>query len=174
VDRQQLIRRVLIAVAAVIIVGAPATAITAHAAGWEPLVDRSGSMKPTIAVGDLLVVDRTTAAHVRPGEIITFAEPHAAGRTLTHRLISMRPGVAPGTLTMTTKGDANKAPEVWQIASTGTVARLRYKLPLPGFAAQLMDQSHLRGFVMLALALLSGGLTMFAIWRRPAPCAPAP
>jgi signal peptidase I len=173
VDRQQLIRRGLMAVMAVIIVAAPATAIAAHAAGWMPLIDRSASMAPTIAVGDLVLVDRERADRARPGDVITFADPHLAGRTLTHRVVAIRPGTAAGTLAMTTRGDANRAAEHWTIARSGTVGRLRWSATIPRPVALLMDRSHERGFVLLLLALLAGGLTLRAIWRRPAPCAPA-
>lgn len=152
------------------IVAGPAAALFAHHHGWQPLVERTGSMVPAIAVGDLVLVERQRADAARPGEVITFADPHVAGRSITHRLVSVRR--SGGRLTMTTRGDANKAPEVWTIAPGGTVGRLRATVPVPAFVSVVLDRSHQRGIMM---SLLACGLTLRAIWRRPAavPCVPA-
>jgi signal peptidase I len=166
-------RLVVIGLTAAIIAG-PATAVVAHHDGWQPLIERTGSMAPRIAVGDLVLVQRTPAASMRAGEVITFDDPYVHGRTITHRVKWVRHD-PDGHLRIMTRGDANRAPEVWTIAPTGTVGRLRATVPLPSFASSLLDRSHQRGIIMLMMSLLACGLTLWAIWRRPAaaaPCAP--
>ena len=151
------------------IVAGPAGALVSHHQGWQPLVERSGSMMPSIAVGDLVLIRRERADAARPGDVITFADPHVAGRTITHRVVSVH-RVA-GHLRVMTRGDANKAPEVWAIAPNGTVGRLRATVAMPRFVAVVLDRSHQRGIMLLVLSLLACGLTLRAIWRRP--CVPA-
>lgn len=174
-DRQQLIRlarRAAVALLAVAIVAGPAVALAGHRAGWQPLVERSASMAPRIAPGDLLLVQRLRADAMRPGDVVTFADPHVRGRTLTHRVIAIR--AAAGRLAVTTRGDANRGAEHWTIAPGGTVGRLRRTVAMPEAAALLLDRSHVRGIIMMVLALLACGLTLAWIWRRPTvPCAPA-
>jgi len=174
VDRQQLIRggrRLALAVLTVATVAGPALAVAGHRAGWQPLIERSASMAPRITTGDLLLVERHRADRMRVGDVVTFADPHVDGRTLTHRVVALRAEGAQ--LAVTTRGDANRAAEHWTIARTGTVARLRHTVPLPRAAALLLDRSHARGIMMVLLSLLACGVTLTAIWRRPAAsCAP--
>jgi signal peptidase I len=174
VDGQQLIggaaraaRRGAIAGLLTMIVAAPAIAVLGHRAGWQPLVERSGSMAPAIVTGDLVLVRRQRAEEMRRGEVITFADPHVRGRTLTHRVLAVR---ADGwRLAVTTRGDASAAAEHWTVARDGTVGRLQRTIALPRGVSVLLDRSHARGMAMLALSLLACGLTLWAIWRRPAP-----
>lgn len=175
-DGQQLIRaarRVAIAVLAALSLAGPAAALSAHHAGWQPLVERSASMAPSIATGDLVLVQRGRADRMRRGDVVTFADPRVAGRTLTHRVVSVT--AEAGHLRVVTRGDANRAAEAWAIDRAGTVGRLRMTVPLPGVVTTLLDRSRRRGVVMAVLSLLACGLTLRAIWRRPAavPCVPA-
>jgi signal peptidase I len=178
-DGQQLIRRAArlgrcgaIAGLVMAIVAGPAVAVLGHRAGWQLLIERSASMAPTVAAGDLLVVQRERAEQLRRGDVVTFADPHVGGRTLTHRVVAVR--TLGDRLAVTTRGDANRAAEHWSIARVGTVARLRTSVGLPPVASSLLDRSHVRGMIMALLSLLACGLTLWAIWRRPAaPCVPA-
>lgn len=175
-DGRRLIRRVArrtaVAVLLAAIVAAPVIAVLAHRAGWQPLVERSASMAPTIAVGDLLLVQRERAEHLRRRDIVTFADPHIDGRTLTHRVVAVR--AVGDRLVVTTRGDANRGAEQWSIARAGTVARLRATVALSPAVSRLLDRSHARGMIMALLSLLACGLTLWAIWRRPAaPWVPA-
>jgi signal peptidase I len=174
VDGHQLIRRVArrgaVAALVVAIIAGPAVAVLGHRAGWQPLIERSASMAPAIAAGDLLLVRRQPALLLRRGDVVTFADPHVEGRTLTHRVVAVR--ATGDRLAVTTRGDANRAAEQWTIARSGTVGRLRWTIALPPAVAQCLDRSRARGMLILMLSVLACGLTLWAIWRRPA--APAP
>jgi len=154
-----------IALLAAIVIG-PAFALVAHQRGWQPLVERTGSMAPAITPGDLVLVERARADAARPGEIITFADPHVDGRTLTHRVVSVRREA--GHLRIVTRGDANRGSEAWTIAPNGTVGRLRAQVALPDIASALLDRSPARGVVLALLSLLSCALVLCRIWRSPA------
>jgi signal peptidase I len=137
-------------------------------ADWQPLTIVTGSMRPTYSPGDLIVVSPQRASAVRPGEVITFAHPRRRGRTLTHRVVKVQSGppVAPGWLAITTKGDANPAPERWTIRADGTVGRVRAHVPGGGQLAAPLQADMPRGVAIAALTLLAASLALWGIWRR--------
>lgn len=137
-------------------------------ADWQPLTIVTGSMRPTYAPGDLIIVSPQRARAVHPGEVITFAHPRRRGRTLTHRVVQVRSGppVAPGWLAITTKGDANPAPERWTIRADGTVGRVRARVPGIGRLAAPLHADMPRGVAIAALTLLAASLALWGIWRR--------
>ena len=64
----------------------------------------SGSMVPTLEIGDVIIVEKVDAEKLRKGDIITFiGRGELAGKVVTHRIISE--GVEDGKIT--TCGDAN-------------------------------------------------------------------
>jgi signal peptidase len=137
-------------------------------ADWRPLTIVTGSMRPTLAPGDLVVVSPQRASTIRPGEVITFAHPRRRGQTLTHRVVEVRAGppVAPGWLAVTTKGDANPAPERWTIRADGDVGRVRVHIRRVGELAAPLGAGVPRGAAIAALTLLTAGLALWGIWRR--------
>jgi signal peptidase I len=139
-----------------------------RAADWRPLTIVTGSMRPTLAPGDLVIVSPQRASGIRAGEVITFAHPRRRGRTLTHRVVQVQSGppVAPGWLAVTTKGDANSAPERWTIRADGRVGRVRVHVPRGGELAAPLGAGVPRGAAIAALTLLSASLALWAIWRR--------
>lgn len=141
---------------------------TLRLADWRPLTIVTGSMRPALAPGDLVIVSPQRASTVRPGEVITFAHPRRRGQTLTHRVVEVRSGppAAPGWLAFTTKGDANPAPERWTIRSDGSVGRVRVHLARVGELAAPLGAGVPRGAALAALTLLVAGLALWGIWRR--------
>src|SRR5436190_5796280 len=137
-------------------------------ADWRPLTIVTGSMRPAYSPGDLIIVSPQRASAVRPGEVITFAHPRRRGRTLTHRVVNVQSGlpVAPGWLAITTKGDANPAPERWTIRADGTVGRVRAHVPGVGELGRPLETDVPHGVAIAALTLLTAGLALWGIWRR--------
>src|SRR4051794_32435665 len=52
--------------------------------GYRGAVVLTGSMRPAIAPGDVVVADRVHPAQLHAGDIVMFADPHDAAITLTH------------------------------------------------------------------------------------------
>jgi signal peptidase I len=173
VDRLELIRRSAVVALVLVILTGPALAVGAHRAGWQPLIERSGSMAPRIHPGNLVMVRRVAAWTMRPGQVVTFGNPHVRGATLTHRVVRVVPQ-RNGTLAVTTRGDANRASEHWTISPVGTVGLMHSTVALPKAVGLLLDRSHQRGYVMLVLSILSGLMTLVSIWRRPSAPAETP
>ncbi|WP_167288609.1 signal peptidase I [Nocardioides seonyuensis] len=71
---------------------------------WSSFVIESGSMEPSIAVGDVVVAKPVEAEHrVHVGRVYVFADPARADRLLVHRVVERRDDGG-----FTTAGDANE------------------------------------------------------------------
>ncbi|RLI81357.1 MAG: signal peptidase I, partial [Archaeoglobales archaeon] len=70
--------------------------------GVFPTVAISGSMRPTIDVGDLLIMVKVPAEKITPGDIIQYVTERGM---VVHRVIAIERGY------FITKGDANEAPD---------------------------------------------------------------
>lgn len=133
-----------------------------RATGHLALIDRSDSMKPAIAAGDVVVVRQSTPAEVGPGDVVTFTDPTRPGQTITHRVVKReRQGTG---WAFETRGDANSVGESWTIASSGSVGRLVLKVPQAGRAVALAGEPVVRFFLLTLCALALGGLALRRVW----------
>jgi signal peptidase I len=131
------------------------------ALGARPLTVLSGSMEPTFAAGDVIVVERIAPEEARVGDVVTYRNPH--GSLITHRVRSVR--ARGGRFELVTRGDANNASERWTLASDGELSRTLYRVPLAGHV--LAHTSTPEGkLVLIGLPLLFlGGWEIRRIWR---------
>ncbi|MGW9415675.1 LamG-like jellyroll fold domain-containing protein [Arthrobacter cupressi] len=72
--------------------------------GWQPTTVMSGSMEPTIAVGDVVVSRPMGAENFTTGRVVLVEDPDHAGRLRLHRIAAVNPD---GSLVL--RGDANAA-----------------------------------------------------------------
>ena len=84
---------------------------------FEDLVVDSGSMTPTLPVGSVAIYRHETAAQVKVGQIILFGKPSDTGVVVTHRVYAIKN--SPQGRYFETKGDANPAPDAWQVRARG-------------------------------------------------------
>lgn len=161
--------RVVAVVLAVAVVALALVLLGLKLAGWQTLTVLTGSMRPSIAPGQSIVVSPMPAAEIVPGQVITFRRPQSTG-TVTHRVqrIERRPD---GRLSVTTKGDANPAGETWQIRAGGRVGRLRATLPAVGGAIGSVVAGPGRPYLLGAAVLIGTVLVLLWIWW-PAPRGP--
>ena len=131
-------------------------AVTVPAAfGLHPMTVLTGSMRPTIQPGDMVVDEPISPSQIRVGDIVTFREPHGT-RTITHRVREV--SISEGQARVTTRGDANDTVEKWQVPVTGSVGRVVYEVPKIGYP---VTWSHTRNG---RLALVSIPALMLAMW----------
>src|SRR5438067_1373509 len=76
----------------------------------------SGSMTPTIGVGDMVVLQKTTpTTDLKVGDIVTFNEglngPDPGVKYVSHRIVREMTVDGQKGLWMQTKGDANRTPD---------------------------------------------------------------
>ena len=148
---RRLLRRVQVAtVVGVSIVVVAALALVAL--GYRPLVVRSGSMTPTLSVGDIAVVDWVHARDVVVGDIISFDYEALDGENVTHRVRSV--STDGNTLQFETRGDANNASERWAAPADELVGRVVTRLPGVGNAVSAFGRPAVRWSLLGAAALL--------------------
>lgn len=120
----------------------------------------SGSMEPTIHVGSLVVLGPVYSSDLKVGDVITFDPPGYGSELVTHRIISITQG--PDGPVFQTKGDANGAPDAWQIQEGGRGYRVLFSIPYLGWITGAM----LGKLVMLVvLTLVGAGYLLTRIWR---------
>jgi signal peptidase I len=139
-----------------VVVGTLALAATAPTAfGWQTSVVRSGSMRPSIEPGDLVVAAPVTSGKpIDLGQIMTFNDPADPARRLLHRVVAER-----GDGTYTTAGDANRSDDSLPVARTAINGLARLRVPwigLPGLWWARGDHLPLVGW--LALTVIAGTL----------------
>lgn len=129
--------------------------------GARPLTVLSGSMEPTLSVGDVVVVEHVRPDDVSVGDVVTYRNP--AGDRVTHRVRAIRPGRS--RYTVVTKGDANNASERWTIDADGDLSRALYRVPLAGRVLAKTSSPEGRLLLFVAPLLLLGALELRRIWR---------
>lgn len=138
--------------------------------GWRPLAVLSGSMAPTLATGDEVVVRPVAPTGLRVGDVVTFKDPSRGHRLVTHRVRDIR--ITADTVHVVTRGDANDASERWSVSAGGRVGRVVYRLPRLGYATVPAGTPLGRILLIVIPALVLGACEIRRIWRpRPAPTA---
>lgn len=100
--------------------------VAAAAAGFRLMTIRTGSMRPTLQPGDVVVSRYEPAERLRHGDIVTFNDPGLRAM-VTHRVVSVR---AEGTsVLVATKGDANAVGETWRVPRSKAIAREVFRVP---------------------------------------------
>jgi signal peptidase len=73
--------------------------------GARPLVVRTGSMRPGLPVGTIVLVRPLPASRAAVGEVVAIVR--ADGRRILHRVVRARPAGG-GAVTLTLRGDRNR------------------------------------------------------------------
>ncbi|MGH7610171.1 MAG: signal peptidase I [Candidatus Dormibacteria bacterium] len=144
-----------------------ALALVAEILGYQAVVIESGSMEPTIAVGDVIVSQAVHPLEVRPGDIVTFRDPALGERLVTHRVVTER--LWRDHVNFVTKGDANRTTEHWDVPISGMLGRELLVVPLPqaGPWLTLVTGPMARVTEILASVTLLFYLALRYIWRGP-------
>ncbi len=131
--------------------------------GWRPYTVLTGSMRPVIQPGDVVMDRPVKAINVKIGDVITFSDPSREGALVTHRVRSLKR--LGGRVEVETRGDANNASERWTIAREDPVGKVVYVLPKIGHVGHAIRTpvGLIALFVLPLLAL--GFLALRQIWR---------
>ncbi|MDA8381239.1 MAG: signal peptidase I [Actinomycetota bacterium] len=121
---------------------------------WGAVTVLTGSMRPVIQPGDLVIETPEPVTAVRVGQILVFHPPDDHGIRVAHRVISVARDVH-GT-TIRTKGDANNVADPWHAHLNGTTAwHVVTVVPKLGYLTMF---SHTRlGHLVLVLVLVGTG-----------------
>lgn len=133
---------------------------------WGLIPVLTGSMRPGIQPGDLVLVMPEPLSAVRPGQVLDFQPPGQSGASVVHRVVAVTK--SPNGPIIRTKGDANNVADSWHAQLGGTRAwRVRAVIPKLGYLA--VFEHNPIGRLAVELALLGGGVgvALSVIWRRP-------
>jgi signal peptidase len=136
-----------------VVCGLVALVTVPRAVGVTPLTVLTGSMEPSLPVGDVVLSERRSPLDVRPGDVVTFHDPSRDGELVTHRVVSMRRAGA--NVRFETKGDANDVAERWSVPADGTIGRAVLRVPKVGYVLQWAGSREGKlGLIALPAALL--------------------
>lgn len=124
--------------------------------GYRLYVVHTGSMTPTLQVGDA-VLDGPPKATYHRGEIITFRHSDLTTDLVTHSVIDFKGGK------IHTKGDANRTADVWDIRPDQVQGVVVRRFPRMGYVLIFLKQPA--GIVSIVL----GGLALMLIWKLLSP-----
>jgi signal peptidase I len=124
----------------------------------------SGSMTPTLRVGDVVVDQRIAPLDARVGDVITFRDPEDARKLYTHRVVGI--SVTGDTVSFVTKGDANTGVERWSIPESGSLGRVMLRVPKLGYVTDRAGSRVGKLLLIVAPAFLLGVFEIRRIWRK--------
>lgn len=151
--------RILTATCASLLVIAIALAVAPRFLPIQTFTVLSGSMRPTIPVGAIVVSTPVSPKSLRVGDIVTFTSPTNHDRLITHRIRQV--SQTPSGPVFETQGDANAAADAWELRATSPVYRHLFHVPYLGYLV-VASQSPV---VRLAVLLL-GALGFVLLWWR--------
>jgi len=131
--------------------------------GFRSATVMSGSMTPTLEMGDIAIERPIAPGEARVGDVITFSDPEDSDRLVTHRVRSM--SVKGDEYTFETKGDANNTGETWHIVADGTIGRVSLAIPKVGFLLGSQRGPWVRISFVLIPALVWAAYELVNIWR---------
>ena len=110
----------------------------------------SGSMRPALEPGDVVVSAPVGAAEVQVGDVVVVPDPARPGETLVHRVDGVRPDGL-----LVTRGDANVGADSTPVLPDEVVGAGRLRVPYVGLPSLWLQQGRLvplAGAVLVAAA----------------------
>ena len=123
--------------------------------GVQPTTMISGSMRPTMDVGDMAIVRDVSTDSIKPGDIIQFWQN---GEMIIHRVVDVS-GQGDDRL-FTTKGDANSEPDSALVSAGQVRGEVVFNIPEIGWAAIAVKSLFSNAWSFLSA---NPALTVFAI-----------
>lgn len=99
--------------------------------GWKALIVPTGSMRPAIMPGSLVLVHSVPVASLKNGDVITYINPINPKTTVTHRIVKTYLSNTNRQI-IVTKGDANRIADV-PISASSVQGRVVWHLPHVGY-----------------------------------------
>jgi len=138
---------------------------------WHATPVLSGSMRPGLQPGDVVVTQRVPISELRVRDVVVFYPPNETVHQTVHRIVKL---TVKGKITsITTWGDANLVPDPAVSSLRGDTAyRMVRVVPLVGYPA-IWLQNGSRGMLAIALGATLLVAAAFTILRPDKPAKPA-
>ncbi|MCD4525153.1 signal peptidase I [Nocardioides sp. cx-173] len=140
--------------------------IVPRVGGGTPYVVETGSMRPELPPGTLVVTKPVEPGAIAIGDVITYQIVSGESQVVTHRVIAT--GIdATGEPRWRTQGDANDAADQGWVLPVQVQGREWYTVPLLGHATSLVSGQQRELLTIAAVVGLAGyALSMFRGARR--------
>ena len=125
----------------------------------------SGSMTPTVDVGDLVVAVVVSPTDLEAGDLATFKSPET-GKLVTHRVQSVlwRGEIAD----VISRGDSNTVGETWSVTAESRVGEVVLRIPRAGYVLGVLGTPAGR-LGLAGFAAVLGIWILVVIWRPARP-----
>ena len=122
--------------------------------GYSVFRVMTGSMEPEIREDSLLVVKKTPAEDIAPGDVISFfsPDPMLEGAVNTHRVVRVEK--QSGRIRFITKGDANVIEDTYPVDASALVGRAVFKSYGLGRVVSLLANPLVFGIIILLPLLI--------------------
>ncbi len=149
----KVIRTVIAYVLLLAVIGAAGIAAFALVQGtWMVTPVLSGSMRPGLSVGGVVISQRVPVDSLHVRDVIIFSDPFKPAEQIVHRIVKITKA-SDGKLLFNTQGDANNVRDPWTLSIQGdSIYRARWSVPLIGYVA-IAYQNH-RGFFLLGAGIV--------------------
>ena len=142
--------------------------------GFQPSIIASGSMRPTLDVGDIAITVQTRPETIKVGDIIQYWKQGEPAPTI-HRVVEVYK--AGDTTYFVTRGDANNAPDD-PISPTRTVGKLIFTIPKLGWISialktatakifAFFSANTLLAYTILTISILTASIYTIHVYKRP-------
>lgn len=136
--------------------------VVPRVAGATPYAVLTGSMRPHLPPGTLVVTRPTPAERIQAGSVVTYQLHSGDPTVVTHRVVAVRTGPRGGR-ELQTRGDANAAPDPAWVRAEQVRGTLWYAVPELGRVGALVPGPRRSQLVdLIALALLGYAGVVFA------------
>jgi len=151
----------------VVVALAVVTVALPKASSAVPLTVLTGSMRPALPPGSLVIVRPVDAANLAIGDIATYQIRSGEPDVVTHRIIGIHAGSGGGQ-TFDFKGDNNPVADAARVQAEQIQGRVWYSVPLVGHLSTAVNGPHGTLFsVAVAAGLLVYGawLIISSVWQ---------
>ncbi len=116
------------------------------------LVVISGSMVPTLNVGDLIVIKGEPAEEIEVGTIIVFHSPRDYDTLVVHRVVEKQN--SDGRIYFKTKGDFNRYVDDWTVSAEKVVGSFSARVPYIGIIIMKLREPAGTAFIVSLIIIL--------------------
>lgn len=133
--------------------GLAAAVLVPRLAGATPYTVLTGSMRPALPAGTLVVVRPVALDDVAVGDVVTYQLRSGDPTVVTHRVVAV--GFrADGERVLTTQGDANDVRDAEPVRAVQVRGTVWYAVPYLGRASTVLDASQRQAAVQAVAAAL--------------------
>lgn len=148
-------RAIALSAAGLVVVVLGLSVVIPRIGGGTSYTILTGSMRPTMPPGTLVVVRPVKPGEIKVGDVVTYQERSGQPDVVTHRVQSVRVTLD-GTYSFVTKGDANDSADLKPVIPEQIRGVRWYSVRDIGYPSIWVDQDIRQVVVMGAVALLIG------------------